>query len=158
MRTRPTTSPTSPWTSPIRCAPTTSRRRALALTVRAYRSQDGVLNVVVGSSGTFVLNKQAPNLQLWLSSPVSGPLRYNWVSEAAAWHNSRDEHELLDLLAADFETLCGSKLDFARVAEVSSRARALCLCPCPWRQSDSHVPRRALPSRAQALREAPSPG
>ena len=76
-----------------------------------------MLNVVVGESGTFVLNKQAPNLQLWLSSPVSGPLRYNFVPEAAAWHNTRDDHELFALLASDFEALCGEKLDFGRVAE-----------------------------------------
>ena len=83
---------------------------------------DGVLNVVVGERGTFVLNKQAPNMQLWLSSPISGPLRYNFSSEAAAWHNSRDEHELLTLLAADFEELCGKRLDFGRVAEALREA------------------------------------
>lgn len=48
---------------------------------------------------------------------MSGPLRYSYVSEAAAWHNTRDEHELLTLLADDFETLCGHRLDFASVAE-----------------------------------------
>ena len=64
-----------------------------------------------------MLNKQAPNLQLWLSSPVTGPLRYNYVSEAAAWHNSRDDHELLARLADDFETLCGKRLDFSRVSD-----------------------------------------
>ena len=78
---------------------------------------DGVLNVTVGEHGTFVINKQTPNLQLWLSSPVSGPLRYDFVPEAAAWHNTRDEHELLGLLASDFETLVGKRLDFGRVAE-----------------------------------------
>merc|ERR1719310_471993 len=36
-----------------------------------------VLNVVLGIRGTFVLNKQTPNQQIWMSSPVSGPLRYD---------------------------------------------------------------------------------
>lgn len=80
-------------------------------------SQDGVLNVTIGEHGTFVLNKQAPNLQMWLSSPVSGPLRYDYVSEKAAWHNTRDQHELLALLASDFETLVGKRIDFSRVVE-----------------------------------------
>jgi frataxin len=84
--------------------------------------QDGVLNVVVGGHGTFVLNKQAPNLQLWLSSPVSGPLRYYYSSEAVAWLNQRDDHELLPLLADDFETLCGKRLDFGRVADALREA------------------------------------
>jgi len=83
---------------------------------------DGVLNVVVGDHGTFVLNKQAPNLQLWLSSPVSGPLRYYYSSEAVAWLNQRDDHELLPLLADDFETLCGKRLDFGRVADALREA------------------------------------
>ena len=67
--------------------------------------------------GTFVLNKQAPNLQLWLSSPVSGPLRYNFADASAEWRNSRDDHELLALLTSDFETLCGKRLDFSTLRE-----------------------------------------
>ena len=70
----------------------------------------------MGAAHQFVLNKQAPNLQLWLSSPVSGPLRYNY--SGGAWLNSRDEHELLALLTSDFEALCdGATLDFSPVAE-----------------------------------------
>ncbi|ERF70510.1 hypothetical protein EPUS_07367 [Endocarpon pusillum Z07020] len=30
-------------------------------------------------SGTYVLNKQPPNRQIWISSPMSGPKRYDWV-------------------------------------------------------------------------------
>ena len=30
-------------------------------------------------AGTYVLNKQPPNRQIWLSSPVSGPKRYDYV-------------------------------------------------------------------------------
>ena len=28
-----------------------------------------------------MLNKQPPNKQIWLSSPVSGPKRYDWVAK-----------------------------------------------------------------------------
>ena len=38
---------------------------------------DGVLTVKLGAHGTYVLNKQTPNQQIWLSSPVSGPYRYD---------------------------------------------------------------------------------
>ena len=79
-------------------------------------AQDGVLNVVVGTLGTFVLNKQAPNLQIWLSSPVTGPLRYNFCPTTRAWLNSRDQHELFGCLADDFETLAGKRPDFTNVA------------------------------------------
>ena len=33
-------------------------------------------------AGTYVINKQPPNKQIWLSSPVSGPKRYDYVSTA----------------------------------------------------------------------------
>lgn len=38
----------------------------------------GVLNINVGSRGFWVVNKQSPNQQLWLSSPVSGPKRFEY--------------------------------------------------------------------------------
>lgn len=79
-------------------------------------AQDGVLNVIVGTQGTFVLNKQAPNLQLWLSSPISGPLRYDFSVQDAAWLNVRDGHSLLKLLADDFEKLTKKPLRLEAVA------------------------------------------
>jgi len=39
----------------------------------------GVLEVAIASKGTYVLNKQPPNKQIWLSSPLSGPKRFDWV-------------------------------------------------------------------------------
>ncbi|CAF9936615.1 Mitochondrial chaperone Frataxin [Imshaugia aleurites] len=39
----------------------------------------GVLTLTYPPHGTYVLNKQPPNKQIWLSSPVSGPKRYDWV-------------------------------------------------------------------------------
>lgn len=41
--------------------------------------QAGVLTLAFPPHGTYVLNKQPPNKQIWLSSPVSGPKRYDWV-------------------------------------------------------------------------------
>ena len=79
--------------------------------------QDGVLNVEVGTLGTFVLNKQAPNRQLWVSSPISGPLRYDLCTSSKAWVNSRDRHDMLALLADDFEALTSQQLSFASVTE-----------------------------------------
>lgn len=41
--------------------------------------QAGVLTLDFPPIGTYVLNKQPPNKQIWLSSPLSGPKRYDWV-------------------------------------------------------------------------------
>ncbi|KAL4872941.1 hypothetical protein BDV12DRAFT_161023 [Aspergillus spectabilis] len=50
----------------------------------------GVLNISVPGIGTYVLNKQPPNKQIWLSSPVSGPKRYDWVLEGDQMHEKQD--------------------------------------------------------------------
>lgn len=34
---------------------------------------DGVLDIEMHDGRAYVLNKQAPNQQIWLSSPISGP-------------------------------------------------------------------------------------
>ena len=46
--------------------------------------------------GTWVINKQVPNRQLWLSSPVSGPCRYEHVD--GTWTHTRDGSSLDELL------------------------------------------------------------
>ncbi|KAI4244781.1 MAG: hypothetical protein L6R42_010362, partial [Xanthoria sp. 1 TBL-2021] len=38
----------------------------------------GVLNLEFPPAGTYVFNKQPPNKQIWLSSPISGPKRYDY--------------------------------------------------------------------------------
>lgn len=48
-------------------------------------SADGVVNLRLGAHGTYVLNKQTPTRQLWLSSPVSGPWHYEWTDSELCW-------------------------------------------------------------------------
>ncbi len=42
---------------------------------------DGVLNIYMIDKKTFVLNKQTPNMQIWLSSPISGPQRFEFKEQ-----------------------------------------------------------------------------
>ena len=75
-----------------------------------------VLEISVRGGGTFVLNKQTPNRQVWLSSPVTGPQRYNFCLRSAMWRNARDDDvELTALLADDLEQLLGTRLSFDHV-------------------------------------------
>ncbi|KAI8934975.1 hypothetical protein NX059_008640 [Plenodomus lindquistii] len=68
----------------------------------------GVLEVT-SSEQTFVLNKQPPNKQIWLSSPISGPKRFDWVltqegmdfkegTGAGDWIYMRDGSSLTEIL------------------------------------------------------------
>ena len=70
----------------------------------------GVINVRLGSYGTYVINKQPPTQQLWLSSPTSGPKRFDYDTDKGVWFTYRDGelflfHELLSReLSAVFDT------------------------------------------------------
>ncbi|XP_055298350.1 frataxin, mitochondrial [Sitodiplosis mosellana] len=75
------------------------------LTTADVVNKDGVLTVSLGSTyGTYVINKQSPNKQIWLSSPTSGPKRFDFVyakdgSKLGYWiykHTGETLHELLD--------------------------------------------------------------
>ncbi|KAK3370848.1 hypothetical protein B0T24DRAFT_531954 [Lasiosphaeria ovina] len=43
-----------------------------------------------GDTGTYVINKQPPNKQIWLSSPKSGPKRYDYVVMGDGQHEKQD--------------------------------------------------------------------
>ncbi|WCJ32406.1 Frataxin mitochondrial [Euphorbia peplus] len=66
-----------------------------------------VLTLKLGDLGTYVLNKQTPNRQLWLSSPVSGPSRFDWDRNAEAWIYRRTKANLLKVFENELEQLCG---------------------------------------------------
>lgn len=48
------------------------------------------MNLVLPPHGTYVINKQPPNKQIWLSSPVSGPKHYDWVILGETQNNKED--------------------------------------------------------------------
>ncbi|KAF2404936.1 Frataxin [Trichodelitschia bisporula] len=47
---------------------------------------DGVMNIDTPKIGTFVINKQPPSRQIWLSSPISGPKRFDFVLVGESMH------------------------------------------------------------------------
>jgi frataxin len=76
------------------------------------------MNLSLGAHGIYVINKQPPNKQIWLSSPFrcvlvshwhilhtntlrSGPKRFDWDPEAEAWIYSRDGTSLRTLLSTE---------------------------------------------------------
>ncbi|KAL4362134.1 hypothetical protein GQ457_04G004910 [Hibiscus cannabinus] len=69
-----------------------------------------VLTLKLGALGTYVMNKQTPNRQIWLSSPISGPSRFDWDHNAQAWVYRRTKANLLKLLGSELEQLCGRRI------------------------------------------------
>ncbi|XP_056141086.1 frataxin, mitochondrial [Lampris incognitus] len=72
----------------------------------------GVLTVKIGGDhGTYVINKQTPNKQLWLSSPTSGPKRYDWTGER--WIYAHDGVSLHQILSREFSIIFNMDLDLS---------------------------------------------
>ena len=63
---------------------------------------DGVLNIEMKDGRAYVINKQAPNMQIWLSSPLSGPQRFEYELDSEQWLQIRSKEELVTLLEKEF--------------------------------------------------------
>ncbi|KAJ7630710.1 hypothetical protein FB45DRAFT_748071, partial [Roridomyces roridus] len=77
----------------------------------------GVLTLRLGDKGTYVINKQPPNKQIWLSSPFSGPKRYDYHAEDKTWVYSRDGQSLPDLLNKELSEVLDQAVDVAELAD-----------------------------------------
>ncbi|KAJ1022287.1 hypothetical protein NDA13_005198 [Ustilago tritici] len=75
----------------------------------------GVMNLRCGVHGTWVINKQPPNKQIWLSSPKSGPKRFDYDADSKAWFCLKEgetstlhellQNELSEVFDAEVEVL-----------------------------------------------------
>lgn len=84
---------------------------------RTLHFQDGVLTVHLGTNfGTYVINRQSPNKQIWLSSPTTGPKRYDFVGPATAetggWIYKHDGESLHSLLQKEVGSILKNDVDF----------------------------------------------
>ncbi|KAL5222017.1 hypothetical protein ABZP36_026730 [Zizania latifolia] len=70
-----------------------------------------VLTLRLGELGTYVVNKQTPNRQIWLSSPVSGPSRFDWDASTKDWIYRRTGANLVLLLQKEIGELCGTPVE-----------------------------------------------
>jgi len=71
----------------------------------------GVLTLALGDKGTYVINKQPPNKQIWVSSPFSGPKRYDYSGANDVWLYSRDGRSLEDLLSSELSRALDREVD-----------------------------------------------
>lgn len=55
------------------------------------------------SEGTYIINKQPPTKQIWLSSPISGPKRFDLHDDQ--WICLRDNVKLCDLLSNEMNMM-----------------------------------------------------
>lgn len=73
--------------------------------------QSGVLTLSLEAGGQYVLNKNAPMKQVWLSSPVSGAWHFNYAD--GDWLSTREPKVALDaLLAKEMKDKFGVEVTF----------------------------------------------
>lgn len=71
----------------------------------------GILTLSLNAGGQYVINKHAPNREIWLSSPISGAAHFAYVD--GAWVSTREPRVVLDqVLTAEFKAKFGVDLAF----------------------------------------------
>ncbi|KAJ2507387.1 Mitochondrial matrix iron chaperone [Coemansia sp. RSA 2049] len=70
---------------------------------------NGVLTVSMGEKGTYVINKQPPNKQIWISSPVSGPERFDYDYAKKEWFCRHTKETLGTLLNREISAAFGGE-------------------------------------------------
>jgi len=71
---------------------------------------NGILSVELEDGRQYVINKHAPNMQIWLSSPISGAAHYKYDEETSAWVSTRGSDVLLDVLSAEISQIAGASV------------------------------------------------
>ncbi|MEK7819514.1 MAG: iron donor protein CyaY [Pseudomonadota bacterium] len=70
----------------------------------------GILTITLESGGQYVLNKHAPNRQIWLSSPRSGASHYRFEAARGAWVDTRSGRVLAEVLAEELTAVAAGRL------------------------------------------------
>lgn len=81
---------------------------------------DGVLKIIFSGNKNYVLNIQRPNLQLWLSSPISGPQRFEFDLVNNSWINNRTGKELYTIMQEEINSILKEN-KIAEVVDFSQR-------------------------------------
>lgn len=76
--------------------------------------QGGILTIELDAGGTYVVNRQAPNRQIWLASPLSGAWHFDYVEgpgHASRWLATRGGTSLAVLLGGELALATGTAPD-----------------------------------------------
>lgn len=75
--------------------------------------EGGVLTIRLDAGGIYVVNKQAPNRQIWLASPASGAWHFDFreaPGKAGRWVATKGGTTLAALLAGELSAAAGTPL------------------------------------------------
>jgi frataxin len=73
--------------------------------------ENEILTLGLPDRGQYVVNKNAPLRQIWLSSPKSGAWHFDWDEAVERWRSTRGEKIVLDdLLLDELEAITGTRI------------------------------------------------
>lgn len=72
--------------------------------------ENAILTLELPDGGQYVLNKHAPNREIWLSSPISGAWHFGWDAQAQDWRATKEGHSLADFLAKELTVRLGKPI------------------------------------------------
>jgi frataxin len=74
--------------------------------------QGSILTLELDDGRRYVINKHAPNRQIWLSSPVSGAAHFDWHDASGEWRSTRGGETLLVRLGQELSAATGTAIAF----------------------------------------------
>ncbi|MGF1640457.1 MAG: iron donor protein CyaY [Rhodospirillales bacterium] len=72
--------------------------------------ENGILTIELDNGGRYVINKHAPNRQIWMSSPASGASHFDCGGEHG-WVSTRGGDTLAAMLSTELSTALGAPVD-----------------------------------------------
>lgn len=69
--------------------------------------EGGIVTIELASGAQYVINKQAPKCEIWMSSPLSGARHFLFDDQHNAWVDTRSGDSLYDLLSAEMTQAVG---------------------------------------------------
>lgn len=76
---------------------------------------DGVLTLNMGDVGTFVISRQTPSRQLWLSSPLSGPWHYTYDHIHKEWLCTKEGPKFFERMEEELSQVLNEQIKFKRL-------------------------------------------
>lgn len=69
----------------------------------------GILKLELPDGGTYIINKHAPNREIWLSSPKSGA--WHFAAADGRWRSTRGAEDFLGLLSGELAAASGRPVE-----------------------------------------------
>ena len=72
----------------------------------------GILNIELENGAQYVINKNAPNYEIWMSSPLSGASHYYLDDDLETWVDTRSGEKFFEKLAQELSQSARSSFTF----------------------------------------------